>query len=94
MVVIKRENVPDKAGKTWVEAKSHIFARGTNIKDKTVVIDECFTGDTHIILENNKTKIIEQLYNDYVKNRELPMVKTYNETQEIFEYKSYQKYCI
>lgn len=39
-VVIKRENVSDKAGKTWVEAKSHIFARGTNIKDKTVIIDE------------------------------------------------------
>lgn len=24
----------------WVEAKSHIFARGTNIIDKTVIIDE------------------------------------------------------
>lgn len=24
----------------WVEAKSHVFARGTNIKGKTVIIDE------------------------------------------------------
>lgn len=32
------ENI--KNGNTWVEAKSHVFARGTNIKDKFVIIDE------------------------------------------------------
>ena len=32
------ENV--KNGNVWVYAKSHIFARGTNIKDKTVIISE------------------------------------------------------
>lgn len=32
------ENV--KNGNTWVEAKSHVFARGTNIKDKFVIVDE------------------------------------------------------
>lgn len=36
------ETNPDaqKSGKAWVEAKSHIFVRGSNIKDKTVIIDE------------------------------------------------------
>lgn len=29
-----------KDGKVWVYAKSHVFARGINIKDKTVIIDE------------------------------------------------------
>jgi phosphate starvation-inducible protein PhoH len=28
------------ADNVWVEAKSHVFARGTNIKGKTVIIDE------------------------------------------------------
>lgn len=32
------ENI--KNGNTWVEAKSHVFARGTNIKDKFLIIDE------------------------------------------------------
>lgn len=36
------ETNPDaqKSGKAWVEAKSHIFVRGSNIKGKTVIIDE------------------------------------------------------
>jgi phosphate starvation-inducible PhoH-like protein len=29
-----------KNGNTWVKAQSHVFARGTNIKGKTVIIDE------------------------------------------------------
>jgi phosphate starvation-inducible PhoH-like protein len=40
-VVYDEEN-PDalKAGHVWVYPKSHIFARGTNIEDCTVIIDE------------------------------------------------------
>ncbi|WP_405101456.1 PhoH family protein [Oceanobacillus sp. FSL H7-0719] len=40
--VIKREDNIDneKQGNTWVEAKSHVFARGTNIKNKVVILDE------------------------------------------------------
>jgi phosphate starvation-inducible PhoH-like protein len=30
-----------KNGNVWVYPQSHVFARGTNIKDKTVIIDEC-----------------------------------------------------
>jgi phosphate starvation-inducible PhoH-like protein len=29
-----------KSGKAWVKPISHVFARGTNIKEKTVIIDE------------------------------------------------------
>lgn len=41
-VIATEENMENvKNGNTWVEAKSHVFARGTNIKDKTVILDEC-----------------------------------------------------
>lgn len=41
-VIATQENMENiKNGNTWVEAKSHVFARGTNIKNKTVIIDEC-----------------------------------------------------
>lgn len=29
-----------KSGKAWVTAKSHVFARGTNIRGMTVIVDE------------------------------------------------------
>jgi phosphate starvation-inducible PhoH-like protein len=39
---IYREDNPEFANRgTWVHPRSHIFARGTNIKESTVVIDEC-----------------------------------------------------
>jgi phosphate starvation-inducible PhoH-like protein len=38
---IRREKNPDIINEAaWIEAKSHTFVRGTNIKDKTVIIDE------------------------------------------------------
>jgi phosphate starvation-inducible protein PhoH and related proteins len=40
-VVYNEDNVDAlKAGHVWVYPKSHIFARGTNIEDMTVIIDE------------------------------------------------------
>lgn len=40
-VIYNEENVDNlKNGTVWVYPKSHIFARGTNIKDSTVVISE------------------------------------------------------
>lgn len=40
-VIVSEDNIENvKNGNTWVEAKSHVFARGTNIKNKTVIIDE------------------------------------------------------
>lgn len=38
---LKREDMPEFMAKNaWVTAKSHVFARGTNIKGSTVIIDE------------------------------------------------------
>jgi len=38
---IKSENNPDIINeKAWIEAKSHTFMRGSNIKDSVVIIDE------------------------------------------------------
>lgn len=47
----------------WIEAKSHIFMRGTNIKDSTLIIDEAanFTrGDLKKVLTrvHDSTKVI------------------------------------
>ena len=40
-VIVSEDNIDNvKEGNTWVEAKSHVFARGTNIKNKIVIIDE------------------------------------------------------
>jgi len=40
-VIESEENIDNmKNGNTWVKAMSHVFARGINIKDKTVIIDE------------------------------------------------------
>lgn len=40
-VIAFKDNIDNiKNGNAWVEAKSHVFARGTNIKNKTVIIDE------------------------------------------------------
>jgi phosphate starvation-inducible PhoH-like protein len=51
---LHREEHPDHINKmAWVYAKSHVFARGTNIKNATVIIDEAqnFTrGDLKKVL--------------------------------------------
>lgn len=40
-VIVSEDNIENvKNGNTWIETKSHVFARGTNIKNKTVIIDE------------------------------------------------------
>lgn len=39
--VIVSENNPTNNKEAWVHPRSHIFARGTNIKDSVVILDEC-----------------------------------------------------
>ena len=48
--------------------------------------DECFPYDQNIETNDGKYKI-GQLYNMFMNNEKLPLVKTYNETTEEFEYK-------
>lgn len=38
--IYRKENPDMINSKTWIEAKSHTFLRGSNIKDKFVIIDE------------------------------------------------------
>ena len=53
----------------------------------TVVFDECFPYDTHIITSNGNISI-GQLYYKKEKGEQLPMVKTFNEITKQFEYKN------
>ena len=52
----------------------------------TVVIDECFPYDTHVITSNGNINI-GQLYYMKEKGENLPIVKTFNEITQQFEYK-------
>lgn len=59
-VIVSEDNIENvKNGNTWVEAKSHVFARGTNIKNKTVIIDEAqnFT-------ESELRKLLTRIHDD------------------------------
>jgi predicted ribonuclease YlaK len=41
-VIYNEEDMENlKAGNVWVYPKSHVFLRGTNIKNKVLIIDEC-----------------------------------------------------
>jgi hypothetical protein len=51
-----------------------------------LILDECLTGDTYIQTNVGCVKI-KKLYNMYMKNKELPLIYSFNEEKEIFEYK-------
>lgn len=54
---IYREDNPEFINRgTWVHPRSHIFARGTNIKAATVIIDEC---------QNFTKQELEKSFNTY-----------------------------
>ena len=63
-LVLYREDNPDFMNKpTWVKAMSHVFMRGSNIKDSTLIIDEAANmtrGDLKKILTrvHDSTKVI------------------------------------
>lgn len=63
------------------------FIRGTNIENSYVIIDECFTGDTHVKTDGMH-ETFEMLYEKYTQGIKLPRVLTYNEEQKKFEYKN------
>jgi Phage terminase large subunit (GpA) len=51
-----------------------------------IFYDECFPYNQCIETINGKQKI-GKLYEDFIANKELPLIKTFNETTEQFEYK-------
>lgn len=63
-LAIYREGNPDFMNdNTWIKAKSHVFMRGTNIKDSTLIIDEAANmtrGDLKKVLTrvHQSTKVI------------------------------------
>lgn len=70
----------------WIESTG---VDGQRLRGKTADIlfcDECFPYDQYIETENGKCKI-GKLYDFFIKNESLPLVKTFNEDKEIFEFK-------
>lgn len=58
-VIRKEEMTKEQADKCWVTACSHIFARGTNIKNKIVIIDEAQNFTTHDL-----RKVLTRVHDD------------------------------
>ena len=59
----RENNPPIVNNETWITAMSHVFLRGTNIKDSTLIIDEAQNmtrGELKKILTrvHNSTKVI------------------------------------
>lgn len=66
--------------------------RGRSLPDQYIIGDECITGDTKIIVDTDSGKeTIGTLYKKYKKNIKLPLVKTFNEKTEKFEFKEIEK---
>jgi hypothetical protein len=51
-----------------------------------VLLDECLIGD-HYVHTKKGNKTIKSLYKDFINNKKLPLVKSYNIKEKIFEYK-------
>lgn len=80
----KRElEMYQKKGKIEFAAMSYI--RGRSVPNSIMIVDECFPYDQFIEIEGGK-KRIGTLYNMWSKNEKLPLVKTYNEEKDCFEY--------
>jgi hypothetical protein len=53
---------------------------------QNLCVDECLTGDTYIKTIDGQ-KRIRLIYDDFIKNKTLPMVKSFNHETQCFEYK-------
>jgi PhoH-like ATPase len=62
------------------------YIRGRSIPNAYILIDECFPYEQMIETENGKEKI-GKLYDLWKENKLLPLVKTFDEDKQIFEYK-------
>jgi len=72
----------------WVESLGNDSDRIRGMTCDAIFYDECFPGSQYIeVLGKRNKKTIGEIYRDFSKNKELPLVKTYNETTELFEYK-------
>jgi superfamily II DNA or RNA helicase len=53
---------------------------------RTVIVDECFIGNTKIITSKGKIKI-SKLYKLWKNNKKLPLIQSFNHLKNKFEYK-------
>ena len=60
------------------------FLRGLNWNAKVIIADECISGNQYIQTSNGKI-LLKSLYNKYIKGKNLPLLKTYNEKTMHFE---------
>ena len=73
---------------------NHLFIESTGLDANRIhgftadgmFFDECFPYDQNIETETGKIKI-GKIYEDFIKNKNIPLVKTFNEKKETFEYK-------
>lgn len=69
-----------------IEVAPVTYIRGRSIPQVFFIIDECFPYNQEIITDRGKLKI-GSLFTMYIKHKELPKVKTFNEETKKFEYK-------
>lgn len=75
-----------------VDSKSHLFLVtknyiATHNTADAIFFDECFPYLQQIATSNGKMSI-GRLYHNFVKNKELPKILSFNESSEKFEYKN------
>ncbi len=62
------------------------YALDTFDSYKMVIADECFPGETRVITDQGNITLLT-LYRNYKLNKEIPLIRCYNEVLKIFEYK-------
>jgi len=62
------------------------YIRGRSIHDQILIVDECLVRDSLILTENGRRRI-DALFNDWLLNKNLPKVRTFNEITKTFEMK-------
>lgn len=83
------ERLDELISKKLVELSALTYARGRSLPGLFMIVDECVAGNTHIATDYGKHKknSISHLYSMYKQGKNLPLVLTYNEKNDIFEYK-------
>jgi ssDNA-binding Zn-finger/Zn-ribbon topoisomerase 1 len=72
----------------WIESLGNDGDRVRGMSCDAIFYDECFPGGQYIEVSGSRgKKTIGEIYRDFVKGKELPLIKTYNEETDKFEYK-------
>lgn len=69
----------------WIESTGIDADRLMGRTSDVMLIDECFPEEQKVYTEKGK-KTIKSLYNDFKNNKKLPLIKSFNEKTEEFEF--------